>query len=311
MKYTTIGLSKRKVSQIGLGTWQYSSGWGYGKEYTKEDAIKIIRQAIDSGINLIDTAEVYGSGESERVIGEAIKGYDREDIIVTTKFLPMALRSSAIERALKKSLNRLETSYIDIYLIHFPNPLRSVSFLRKMEDFVDEGLIHNIGVSNFSQTRLKKAQSKMKKYKIQVNQVNYSLVKKKPEEKLIPYAEEEQIKIMAYSPLAQGWLTGKYTLETKTPKGVRRRNRVFRKKNMKRGAFLLNTLKEIADNYQVSVSQVALAWVIRNPVVIAIPGAKNVEQVQSNVAAADFELSAQDVSRIGEAQKNFHPKLFF
>ena len=311
MKYTTIGLSKRKVSQIGLGTWQYSSGWGYGKEYTKEDAIKIIRQAIDSGINLIDTAEVYGSGESERVIGEAIKGYDREDIIVTTKFLPMALRSSAIERALKKSLNRLETSYIDIYLIHFPNPLRSVSFLRKMEDFVDEGLIHNIGVSNFSQTRLKKAQSKMKKYKIQVNQVNYSLVKNKPEEKLIPYAEEEQIKIMAYSPLAQGWLTGKYTLETKTPKGVRRRNRVFRKKNMKRGAFLLNTLKEIADNYQVSVSQVALAWVIRNPVVIAIPGAKNVEQVQSNVAADDFELSAQDVSRIEGAQKNFHPKLFF
>lgn len=311
MKYTTIGLSKRKVSQISLGTWQYSSGWGYGKEYRKEDAIKIIHQAIDSGINLIDTAEVYGSGESERVIGEAIKGYDREDIIITTKFLPMALRSSAIERALKKSLNRLQTSYIDIYLIHFPNPFRGVSFLRKMEDFVDEGLIRNIGVSNFSQARLKKAQSKMKKYKIQVNQVNYSLVKNTPNEKLIPYAEEEQIKIMAYSPLAQGWLTGKYTLETKTPKGIRRRNRVFRKKNMKRGAFLLKTLKEIANNHQVSVSQVALNWVIRNPVVIAIPGAKNVDQVHSNVAAADLELSAQDVSRIEEAQKNFHPKLFF
>jgi len=311
LKYTTIGYSKRKVSQIGLGTWQYSSGWGYGEEYTKEDAIRIIHQAIDSGINLIDTAEAYGFGESERVIGEAIKGYEREDIIITTKFFPMALRSSAVERALKKSLGRLQTSYIDIYLIHWPNPFRYVSFLRKMEEFVDEGLIRNIGVSNFSQARLKKAQSKMKKQKIQVNQVNYSLVKNKPEIKLIPYAEKEQIKIMAYSPLAQGWLTGKYTLETKSPKGVRRRNRVFRKKNMKRGTFLLSTLKEIAKNYQVSVSQVALNWIIRNPVVIAIPGAKSVEQVQSNVAAADFELSAQDVNRIEEAQKNFNPKLFF
>jgi aryl-alcohol dehydrogenase-like predicted oxidoreductase len=311
LKYTTIGLSRRKVSQISLGTWQYSSGWGYGKEYTKVDAIKIVHQAIDSDINLIDSAEAYGSGESERVIGEAIKGYEREDIIISTKFLPMALRSSAVERALKKSLNRLQTSYIDIYLIHWPNPLREVSFLRKMEDFVDDGLIRNIGVSNFSQTRLKKAQSKMKKHKIQVNQVNYSLVKNKPETKLIPYVEKEQIKIMAYSPLAQGWLTGKYTLETRSPKGVRRRNRVFRKQNMKRGTFLLNTLKEIAENYQVSVSQVALNWIIRNPVVIAIPGAKSIEQVQSNIAAADFELSAQDVSRIKEAQKNFHPKLFF
>lgn len=151
----------------------------------------------------------------------------------------------------------------------------------------------------------------MKKQKIQVNQVNYSSVKNKPEIKLIPYAEKEQVKIMAYSPLAQGWLTGKYTLETKSPKGVRRRNRVFRKQNMKRGANLLNTLKEIADNYQVSVSQVALNWVIRNPVVIAIPGAKSIQQVQSNTAAIDFELSSHDVERIKNELKEFHPRLIF
>jgi len=141
--------------------------------------------------------------------------------------------------------------------------------------------------------------------------VNYSLVKNKPETKLIPFSEKEQIKIMAYSSLAQGWLTGNYTFETRSPNGVRRRNRLFRKQNIKRGTFLLNTLKEITENYQVSVSQVALNWIIRNPVVIAIPGAKNVEQIQSNVAAADFELSVQDLNRIEQAQKNFHPKLFF
>jgi aryl-alcohol dehydrogenase-like predicted oxidoreductase len=311
MEYVSIGNSGREVTKIGLGTWQFSSGWGYGKEYNKEDAIRIIHKALDMNINLIDTAEAYGWGESERVIGEAIKGYDREEIIITTKFLPTAVRSSAINRALKKSLKRLQTPYIDIYLIHWPNPLQEGGFLKNMEKMVDEGLIRYIGVSNYSQDRLQKAQGKMQNYRIQVDQVNYSMVRNNAETKLLPYAQEEQILIMAYSPLAQGWLTGKYSVETGSPKGVRRRNRIFRKRNMKRGSNLLNTLKEIAEEHQVSVSQVALNWIIRNPVVVAIPGAKSIDQVQSNVAAINFELSGQDVERIKNALKEFHPRLIF
>ncbi len=311
MKYTVIGNTQKQVSKIGLGTWQFSSGWGYGKEYNKKDAIRIIQKALDSNINLIDTAEAYGWGESERVIGEAIKDYDREEIIITTKFLPITIRSSAVIRALKKSLKRLQTPYIDIYLIHWPNPLREGGFLKHMEKMVDEGLIRHIGVSNYSQDRLKKAQDKMHSHRIQVNQVNYSMVRNKAEMELLPYAQKEQVTIMAYSPLAQGWLSGKYSVETGSPKGIRRRNRIFRKRNMERGSNLLHTLKEIAEENQVAISQVALNWIIRNQVVIAIPGAKNIDQVQSNVAAVNFELSDQDVQRIKNALKDFHPRLIF
>lgn len=152
VKFTNIGSSKRKISQIGLGTMQFGSKlWGYGQEFDKKDAIAIVHKAFDVGINIIDTAEIYGFGKSERIVGEAIRGYDREKFIICTKFLPKAIRPSAVVRALKKSLKRLQTDYIDIYLIHFPNPLlplgRTLNYLEKM---VDEGMIRYFGVSNFS-----------------------------------------------------------------------------------------------------------------------------------------------------------------
>lgn len=312
MKFTTIGDSRTQISQIGLGTMQFGSKrWGYGEEFDKEDVFKIIRNGIESGINLIDTAEIYARGKSEKLIGEAITGYDRESLIVTTKFMPMTLRPSKVKKALEKSLARLQTSYVDIYLIHFPNPLLSIGrVLEYMEKMVEDGLIRHIGVSNFSKSRVDSSQAKMKSHRISVNQVNYSLVKNGREKSFLPYAEENQIMTMAYSPLAQGFLTGKYSMEN-IPKGSRRMNPVFRKKNFKRGSTLLTTLSRMAEKHGVSMAQVALRYLIDHKSVVAIPGAKSVDQVTSNAEAANFDLSQEEILNIREAAENFKPKMFF
>ncbi|MFW9903922.1 MAG: aldo/keto reductase [Candidatus Thorarchaeota archaeon] len=309
MKFTVIGDSGVKASQIGLGTWQFGTkGWGYGTDFNRADAISIVHKALELGINMIDTAEVYGRGKSEKIIGEALKEYDREKIIITTKFLPITIRPSSVVKALNKSLKRLQTDYVDIYLIHWPTPWLIGRVLNHMERMVDEGLIRYIGISNFNLKRLKNAQKKIRKHRVQVNQVNYSLAKNKVEDDLLPYAQSEKITIMAYSPLGQGWLTGKYS-PGNSPGGTRRRNRLFSKKNYRRGEKLLALVKEIAEDHQVSMAQIALNWVTRHPSVIAIPGAKNITQLESNAGSTDFELSNDEIDRIKKALKEFHPRL--
>lgn len=310
MKFTVIGNTNVKVSQIGLGTWQFGSkGWGFGTDFHKADAISIVHKALELGINVIDTAEAYGFGKSERIIGEALKEYDREKIIISTKFLPMVISPSAVVRALNKSLKRLQTDYIDIYLIHWPAPWLIGRVLNHMEKMVDEGLIRYIGISNFNLKRLQNAQKKMHNHRVQVNQVNFSIAKNKAENDLLPYTQREKITLMAYSPLGQGWLTGKYTAGN-PPKGIRRRNRLFYKRNFKRGEQLLSIIRKIAEDHQVTMAQIALNWVIKNPSVIAIPGAKNVAQLEGNVGSTEFELTNDEIDRIKKALKEFHPKLF-
>ncbi|MHA2202645.1 MAG: aldo/keto reductase [Candidatus Hodarchaeales archaeon] len=309
MKFTEIGDTNVKASQIGLGTWQFGSkGWGYGTDFNKADAISIVHKAIELGINIIDTAEAYGFGKSERIIGEAIKEYDREKIIITTKFLPMAIRPSSVVKALNKSLKRLNTGYIDIYLIHWPAPWLVGRVLNHMEKMVDEGLIRHIGISNFNLKRLQNAQKKMHNHRVQVDQVNYSMARNKAENDLLPYTQREKITLMAYSPLGQGWLTGKYTAGN-SPKGIRRRNRLFSKRNFKRGERLLSIIREIAEDHQVTMAQIALNWVTKNPSVIAIPGAKNLAQLEGNLGSTEFELKKDEIDRIKKALKEFHPRL--
>ena len=312
MKYTSIGDTSTKISQIGLGTWQFgSSGWGYGTDFTKDDAIAIVHKALDLGINLIDTAEVYGRGNSEKIIGEAIKGYDREQIIISTKFMPLTVRPSSSIRALQKSLKRLQTSYIDIYFIHWPNPVLPLGkTLHHLESMIDEGLIRYIGVSNFSMKRFQTAQQKMQSYRIQLNQINYSLAKNKAEKKFLPYAMKEKITLMAYSPLAQGFLTGKYSINN-VPKGTRGTNTLFRKKNLERGKPLLDLLETIGKKYDATPAQIALNWLIKDIAVVAIPGAKNLDQIETNANAGKFELLEEDLHQIRSVLEQFKPRLLF
>ncbi len=311
MKYTFIGDTDQKVSSIGLGTWQFGTkGWGYGIDFDKGIAIKIVHRALDEGISIIDTAEVYGGGKSEKIIGEAIQGYDREKIVLTTKFFPIAVRPSSVERAVKRSLERLKTDYIDIYLQHWPNPILPLGrTLKNMEKLIDSGLIRYAGVSNFSTKRFKNAQNKMSISRLQVNQVNYSIAKNGVEKSFLPYAKEHKIMLMAYSPLAQGWLTGKYTVDN-VPSGTRRTNRLFRKVNMIRGQELLNTLRSISEEHNVTMAQIALNYLISHPNVVAIPGAKSLEQLNSNIGAMDTKLSADEKARIQDSMNKFKPRIF-
>jgi len=173
---------------------------------------------------------------------------------------------------------------------------------------VDEGLIRTIGLSNYSRKAFSKAQKKMKKHRLQVNQINYSMVKNKAKKEFLPYAKEEMITLMAYSPLAQGFLTGKYSVNN-APKGIRRINRMFRKKNLKRAKPLFEALNEITNKHGSNMAQIALSYLIQDPEVIAIPGAKNIDQVQSNAKASEVVLSPNDLELIETALASFKPKL--
>jgi aryl-alcohol dehydrogenase-like predicted oxidoreductase len=312
MKFTTIGKTEKAISQIGLGTWQFGSkGWGYGTDFDKKTAIAIVHKALELGINLIDTAEVYGGGKSEIIIGEALEGYDREKIVLVSKFLPATIRPSAVKRSLNKSLKRLKTDYLDIYLIHLPNPFLPLGrTLKYMEGMVDEGIIRHIGISNFGLNRFKKAQSKMTSQKIEVNQVNYSMAKSNAKRKFLPYAQENGITVMAYSPLAQGFLTGKYNAEN-SPKGTRRTNRIFRKKNFERAEPLFKLIKSISEEHGVTMSQVALNWLIQDKPVVAIPGAKSLQQLESNIQAVDFQLTNDNLNQLTPVINDFKPKILF
>jgi aryl-alcohol dehydrogenase-like predicted oxidoreductase len=312
MRYTKIGKTAMKVSQIGLGTWQIGTkGRGYGKYFDKNDSIKIIQHAIDSGITLIDTAEAYGRGKSESIIGEAIQGYERENIVLISKFLPTAIRPSAVIRALKKSLKRLRTTYLDVYLLHWPNPLLPLrSTLQHMENLIDEGLIRSIGISNYGLKRFISAQEKTQNHRIEVNQVNFSMAKPKIKDTFLPFAKEQEITIMAYSPLAQGFLTGTYS-QNKFPKGTRRTNRLFTKSNFKRAKPLFEIIENISDKYAMSMAQVALNWLIQDQEVIAIPGATSISQLEKNIATTDFNITKEDLSLLDEQVNKFKPRWFF
>ncbi|MFQ6126004.1 MAG: aldo/keto reductase [Candidatus Heimdallarchaeota archaeon] len=307
MKYTNLGTSGLKVSSIGLGGWQFGSkGWGYGREFHRNDVMAIIQRALDLGVNFIDTAEIYARGKSEEIIGAAIQEH-RDEVVIATKFLPLTLRPSKIRKAVKNSLKRLQVDTIDLYQIHWPIPFVSKKrILHYMEEMVKAGIIRYIGVSNFSKKQLEKARTSLKSEEIVSNQVKYNMLQRGIEEDLLPYARKERISIIAYSPLAQGILTGKY--RERGPKGgIRRTNRLFAPINLKRAWPVLDELAHAASTHKATSAQVAIAWAIRDPTVIAIPGAKSIEQLTSNVKAAELVLSQKELQQLETTLQAFNP----
>ena len=299
MRYLELGKSGIKISKIGLGTWQIgSSYWGWGKEFDRNSAIRVIKSAIDHGINFIDTAESYGGGLSETIIGEAVKEM-REDVIIATKVSPSHLTYRGVKKALRRSLSRLKTKYVDLYQVHWPNPLIPIKgTMRAMEELIDEGKVRTIGVSNFSLKRLQKARNALKRHDLVSNQIEYNLLRRDPERELIPYCNKEGLTVIAYSPLAQGLLTGKYG-PGKAPKGFLRRNYIYmRYGRLSRISNLLSVLEEISMIKGASISQIALGWVIRHPNVVAIPGAKREEHVKQNAEASSIELGEDELEMI-------------
>jgi aryl-alcohol dehydrogenase-like predicted oxidoreductase len=255
---------------------------------------------------LFDTAEAYGFGRSERVLGRAL-GDRRASVFLATKLFPVLPVAPVVEQRAVASANRLGTRRLDLYQVHQPNPLvRDGTTMRGMRALQTVGLVGEVGVSNYSLDRWRAAERALGG-RVLSNQVEYSLVHRKPEADLLPYAEAHDRVVIAYSPLAQGLLGGKYDRDHPPANRIRAGNPLFLPENLDRAGDLLGVLREVAEAHDASPAQVALAWAVQHPAVTAIPGASSVGQLESNVAAADLELAADEDAALRAAADRFQP----
>jgi len=292
-----LGGSDVKVSSVGLGTWQFSESWGVTDYQT---ARSIVEAALEVGINLFDTAAVYGRGMSERFLGEAMRELGiREEVIVATKIPGEFLSRHDVFKATRRCLERLNTSYIDLMQVHWPpcwDNFPTCEYMRALEELVHLGAIRMIGLSDFPPELIESAWSCLSTEDIVSVQVKYNLVERDAEKEIIPYAEASNLSVLAWSPLAKGALTGKYTPEN-LPKfsDVREGSALFHPENFTKIYELVKLLTDVGTRYGKSPSQVALNWLLMaSDRVIVIPGAKTPSQVRENAGAADWRMSLQD-----------------
>jgi aryl-alcohol dehydrogenase-like predicted oxidoreductase len=305
MRYLDVDTAPR-ISKIGLGAWQFGGEWGYGQRYAERDAEAIVQRAIDLGVTLFDTAEAYGFGRSERVLGRAL-GDRRASVFLATKLFPLLPVAPVVEQRAVASANRLGTRLLDLYQVHQANPLvRDGTTMRGMRALQTVGLVAEVGVSNYSLDRWRAAERALGG-RVLSNQVEYSLVHRKPEADLLPYAGAHDRVVIAYSPLGQGLLGGKYDRDHRPSNRLRAGNPLFLPENLDRAGELLGVLHEVAAAHDASPAQVALAWVIQHPAVAAIPGASSIGQLESNVAAADLDLAADEDAALRAAADRFQP----
>ena len=297
MKYVSMG--SRKVSAIGLGTWQFGeSGWGWGRELEYEEAQRIVHRALELGVNFFDTAEVYGRGRSEEILGEVLQGR-REEVVVATKVAP-PLGPGRVKRAAEQSLRRLGMNSVDLYQLHAPDSRVPIDqTMAALRELMDAGQVHQVGVSNFSLNQWQQAEAALGRPVVS-NQVQYHLLERRIGESLLPYARQQGHIIIAWSPLAQGLLGGKYG-QGNVPRDLRASFGIFNGNNLRRAPAVVEVLGDVGRSHGATTAQVALAWLTRDPQVMVIPGARSVEQLEANVAAADLELSPEEIQRIGDA----------
>jgi aryl-alcohol dehydrogenase-like predicted oxidoreductase len=304
MRYVEAG--GVRLSAIGVGTWQFGSReWGYGRQYADTDAVDIVHRALDLGVNLFDTAEAYAFGKSERILGRALDGR-RDEAFVATKVFPVLPLSPVVVQRGRSSRDRLGIDALDLYQLHWPNPVvplaQQMDGMRRLQR---DGVIRHVGVSNYGLGRWQAAEQALGG-PVLSNQVQYSLAARAPDRDLVPWAAAHDRIVIAYSPLAQGLLSARYD-ESNAPGGVRAGNALFLPENLRAAAPLLGALRDIAAAHDATAAQVALAWVIRRPNVVAIPGASSVRQLEQNVAAADIDLSDDEDDRLTRASDAFHP----
>ncbi|MCL4348857.1 aldo/keto reductase [Ferroplasma acidiphilum] len=271
MIYREFGNTSFKTSTIGMGTY-YDMRWIF-KTYLgiysgKDQKIDAYRAGIDNGINLIDTAELY---RTEKLVGTAIKSYKRDELFIATKVFPTHLSPKSLEKALNRSLKNLDTDYIDLYQIHFPNPAVDLKkTMRTMEKMIDTGKMRHIGVSNFTLNLLKRAQGILSKYEITSIQINYNVFHRNSQKAMIDYCNKNHIAVMAYFPLGHGKVT--------QPQ--------FNK-------YFDHVRKTIGD---VPNANIALAYLIsRNQNVFPIPRASNRAHVLQNAKNSDILLNEDDI----------------
>jgi len=306
VEYTFLGPTREKISRIGLGTWQFSDTWGV-KSY--EVAKGIIEEAHRHGINLIDTAIVYGDGLSEEFIGRALEELGlREEFLIASKIPGQFLAWGDVIRAVEASLRRLRVDAIDLMQVHWPpvwHNIPTCEYMRALERLVSLGKIRYIGLSNFPPVLAWEAQECLAREEIVSLQVRYNLLERDAEKELLPYAEENNMTLLAWSPLAKGALTGKYTPENLPEfEDVRRGDPVFHPDNFKRIWPVVEELRRIAEKHGKTTAQAALNWLITSSdAVVPIPGAKRREQVADNAGAAGWRMGFEEWARLEELSR--------
>jgi aryl-alcohol dehydrogenase-like predicted oxidoreductase len=309
MRYLDLATRKR-YSVIGLGTWQFGSReWGYGREYADGAAGSIVARARELGITVFDTAEIYGFGRSERILGSALRASGgTDDVVVATKVFPVLPTAPIVEQRGVASAQRLGVRTIDLYQVHQANPLvGNATTMRGMRALRDVGLVDDVGVSNYGLRRWQQAESALGS-PVLSNQVQFSLVARGPMGDLLPWAQRTGHVVIAWSPLGQGLLSGRYSAANRPSGGVRAANALFLPENLDAAAPLLNLLREIGEGHGVTPAQTALAWLVHQPNVVAIPGASSVAQVESNAAAADVKLADDEFTALTAVAEAFRPR---
>jgi aryl-alcohol dehydrogenase-like predicted oxidoreductase len=314
-----LGQSDLLVSAIGLGTWQFSKQNGMAGKYwefiSDEEILKIVQTSLEGGINWLDTAELYGKGESEKAIARALKALGKRpgDVIIATKWWPVFRFASQLESSINVRIDALDGFPIDLYQIHAPYSFSKISAeMSAMSRLVKQGKIRYAGVSNYSAKQMEQAYIELSQYGIKLisNQVHYNLMNRKIETNgILSKAKELGISIIAYSPLAQGILTGKFHDSPELLKnvGMRKNRSFFRSGSLLKSKALIDVLRSIGQKYNVSPGQVALNWLVTfsGDTVVAIPGASKLSQAKDNLGCLHFRLSPEELKEIDSASLSY------
>lgn len=298
-----LGGSAVRVSPLGIGTWQWGDRlmWGYGNgDYTDADLRAAFESTFDAGVNWFDTAEVYGQGRSERLLGEFV-GASGRPVLVATKFMPLPwrVRRDSLLKALRRSLDRLGLPRVDLYQVHWPFPPRSIeTWAEALADVVEAGLARAVGVSNFNVDQTRRAHAVLAKRGVPLasNQVEYSLLQRRPEHNgLLAACRDLNVSVIAYSPIGKGVLSGKYTPGHR-PSGLRRRR--WSDRNLAQVQPLVEQIRRIGEGHDGKTPvQVALNWVMCKSA-LSIPGVKNPRQVQDVLGALGWSLTPEEVAAL-------------
>ena len=297
MEKRKLGQSDMEISVITLGAWAYGKvGWG---KVDDQESIKTIQEAIDSGINMIDTAKGYGNGYSEKIVGKGIKGRRRQ-VFLASK---CGASPKQIKEDIDLCLQRMKTDYIDLYQVHYPSPRIPISeTMGAMADIQKIGKIRYIGVSNFSVEQMREA---LRITRFESCQPPYNIFWREIEDDILPFCREHNIGIITYSSLAQGLLTGKFTSGSQIPPDdIRSKNKLFQKGLFEKCLEVIEYMREVAKRQRKTLAQIALNWVIQQPgITSAIAGAKHPSQLKDNLGAIGWKLASQEIEEISRRGK--------
>lgn len=306
MQTIALGQNQSTVTALGIGTWAWGDKlfWNYGNDYGASQVQDAFEATLDAGISFFDTAEVYGLGESEKLLGRFMKELGRPAQIAT-KYFPMPWRFTAqsVSDALTASLNRLQVERVELYQVHMPFSffMSQEALMNALADEVKRGRIAAVGVSNYSADQMREAHGYLavRGVPLAVNQVQYSLLARKIESNgILDTARQLGVTILAYSPLAQGLLTGKYSPDKQFKfNDARRIDPRFSQSGLEKIAPVVTLLRQLGETYERTPAQVALNWLIARGVV-PIPGAKTAQQAKQNAGALGWSLNKEDVAQL-------------